>query len=197
MLMSLVLALLVGYALGSIDFAVIVARSQGVDIYREGSGNPGASNVMRTMGRRAAAAVLIGDAVKGLLAALAGQLLVGDSAGMAAAGFAAVVGHCFPVWHRFKGGKGVATSLGVFIVTLPWWLTLGLLAVWAAVVAATRKASLGSLIVMVAVVPGAWLARMQGEAIAWLTAIVVLVILRHRDNFTRLLAGEEHSVVAE
>lgn len=195
--MSLFLALAIGYVLGSIDFAVIVARSRGVDIYAEGSGNPGASNVMRTMGRGAAALVLLGDALKGLVAAWAGHALVGDTTGMAAAGFAAVVGHCFPIWHRFKGGKGVATSLGAFVLTLPWWLTVSLLVVWSATVALTRKASLGSLLLMVLVVPGAWAAGLEGSAIAWLTATVVLVIVRHRENLARLRAGEEHAVVGE
>ncbi len=195
--MSLVLAMAIGYVLGSVDFAVIVARSRGVDIYSEGSGNPGASNVMRTMGRGAAITVLVGDALKGLAAAWIGLAIIGDATGAAAAGFAAVVGHCFPIWHRFKGGKGVATSLGVFIIVLPWWLTLALLALWAVIVGATRKASLGSLLVMVAVIPGSWLAGVEGAAIGWLTAVVVLVVVRHRGNLARLRAGEERAVVSE
>lgn len=195
--MSLLLALLAGYLIGSVDFAVIVSRARGVDIYSEGSGNPGASNVMRTLGRGAAAIVLAGDALKGVAAAWIGLALGGDTATAAAAGFAAVVGHCFPIWHRFRGGKGVATSLGVFIIVLPWWLTLALLVGWAIVVGLTRKASLGSLIVMVSVVPVAWAAGVEGAAVGWLTAIVVLVVIRHRENLARLRAGEEHAVVGE
>lgn len=194
--MSLLLALLIGYVVGSVDFAVIVARSRGVDIYAEGSGNPGASNVMRTIGKGAAAAVLVGDALKGVVAAGIGLALVGDLTGAAAGGFASVVGHCFPVLHRFKGGKGVATSIGSFIVVLGWW-SLALVALWGAVVGVTRKASLGSLLVMVGVVPIALLAGLEGAAIAWLTATVVLVVVRHRENLARLRAGEEHAVVAE
>lgn len=194
--MSLLSALLIGYVLGSVDFAVIVARSRGVDIYAEGSGNPGASNVMRTIGRGAAAAVLIGDALKGVVAAGIGLALTGDLTGAAAGGFAAVVGHCFPVLHRFKGGKGVATSIGVFVIALGWW-SLILVALWGTVVAVTRKASLGSLLVMVAVAPIAWLTGLEVSAIAWLTATVLLVIVRHRENLARLRAGEERAVVSE
>lgn len=194
--MSLLLALVIGYVLGSVDFAVIVSRSRGVDIYREGSGNPGASNVMRTLGRSAAALVLVGDALKGVVAAGIGLAVVGDLTGAAAGGFAAVVGHCFPVLHRFKGGKGVATSLGVYVMVLGWW-SLALLAAWGFVVGITRKASLGSLLVMIAAVPTGWLIGLDGSALAWLTATVLLVIVRHRDNLARLRAGEEHAVVAE
>lgn len=194
--MSLLFALLIGYVLGSVDFAVIVARSRGVDIYAEGSGNPGASNVMRTLGKGPAAVVLIGDALKGVVAAGVGLALTGNLSGAAAGGFAAVVGHCFPVLHRFKGGKGVATSIGTYVLVLGWW-SLVLVGLWAAVVGATRKASLGSLLVMVAVVPTAWLIGLEGSAIAWLTASVVLVIIRHRDNLARLRAGEERAVVSE
>lgn len=195
--MQLLLVLVIGYVLGSVDFAVVVARSRGIDIYAEGSGNPGASNVMRTLGRGPAALVLIGDALKGIVAAGIGLAIVGDVNGAAAGGLAAVVGHCFPVLHRFKGGKGVATSLGVFVMVLPWWLTLVLLAGWALIVGLTRKASLGSLVIMAAVVPAAWLAEVPGAAVGWLTAIVVLVIARHRENLARLRAGEEHAVVGE
>lgn len=195
--MTWLLVVLAGYLIGSVDFAVIVSKARGVDIYAEGSGNPGASNVMRTMGRGAAAVVLLGDGLKGVIAAWVGFAFFDGVVAAAAAGFAAVVGHCFPIWHRFKGGKGVATSLGVFVVVLPWWLTIALLAGWALIVGLTRKASLGSLLVMVAVVPAAWLAGAEGAAIGWLTALVVLVIVRHRENLARLRAGEEHAVVSE
>ncbi len=194
--MSLLFALAIGYVVGSVDFAVIVSRARGVDIYAEGSGNPGASNVMRTIGKGAAALVLIGDAVKGIAAAAIGLALVGDLAGAAAGGFAAVLGHCFPVLHRFKGGKGVATSIGAFIIVFGWW-SLAMIALWGAIVALTRKASLGSLLVMGAVVPAAWLIGLAGSTLAWLAAIVVLVFVRHRGNLARLLAGEERAVVAE
>ena len=103
-----------GYLLGSIDFGVIASRLAGVDIYSSGSGNPGASNVLRAMGRRAAAGVLLGDLAKGVAAAAVGGFAGGELVGYAA-GFAAVVGHCFPVWHRFRGGKGVSTAGGMFL----------------------------------------------------------------------------------
>ena len=105
-------AIVAGYLLGSVDFGVIVPRLLGVDIYGTGSGNPGATNVLRTMGRKEAALVLLGDLAKGVGAAALGSWAGGPVIGFAA-GLAAVVGHCFPVWHRFKGGKGVAAAGGM------------------------------------------------------------------------------------
>ena len=110
--MTSFLAIAIGYLVGSIDFGVIVPRLMGIDIYEHGSGNPGTSNVFRTLGKKAASVVLLGDLAKGLTAAAVGDLMAGETIGFAA-GCAAVVGHVFPVWHRFKGGRGVATAIGV------------------------------------------------------------------------------------
>ena len=136
-------AVAAGYLLGSVDFGVIVPRVLGVDIYDTGSGNPGATNVLRTMGRKEAALVLLGDLAKGVGAAALGSWAGGPIVGFAA-GLAAVVGHCFPVWHRFKGGKGVAAAAGMVAWLEPWALLI-VLGVFVAVVTLTRKASLGSL----------------------------------------------------
>ena len=119
--LAIPLALMAAYVVGSIDFAVIVARMHGVDIHEAGSGNPGTSNVLRTLGRLPAAMVFIGDMLKGTVGAAMGMIASGVSNPMGpwafAAGFVAVVGHCYPIFHKFKGGKGVATGAGVLLFT--------------------------------------------------------------------------------
>jgi glycerol-3-phosphate acyltransferase PlsY len=177
------------YLLGSVDLGVIVPRLSGIDIYHVGSGNPGATNVLRQMGRRAAALVLLGDALKGFLAALAGDLVGGEALGFLA-GFAAVVGHCFPVWHRFRGGRGVATGAGVALWMVPL-LAVALLAAWAVVVLLARKASLASLVAVAAYVPGLVVFGVRGWALGWAIAVGVLIVARHVPNIRRLVAGEE------
>lgn len=190
-----------GYVIGSIDFAVLVGKLNGVDIYSVGSGNPGTSNVLRTMGKGAAVAVLIGDLLKGFGAALLGSLLAPDGAGLlegdglaTAAGFMAVVGHCYPIFHRFKGGKGVATGLGVLLWVNPI-VALGLAVAWAVLVKVTKVASIGSLVVVVAAIP---LLIWQGEprsALLWIGASLLLVVWRHKGNITRMMAGGDDKVV--
>lgn len=195
------IAVVVGYVLGSFDFAVLVARSRGVDIYEVGSGNPGTSNVARTLGKGAAAIVLVGDLMKGAIAAGIGLVLGGEPVdgwvtglGLAGiAGFAAVVGHCFPVLHRFRGGKGVATSIGVFLILDP--IVGGVLALlWAVIVATTRTASIASLATMTAAIPAFWLLASADPVPVWATAIAILVLVRHAPNIRRLIGREELSV---
>ena len=190
--MDHVAAVVLAYLIGSIDFGVIVPRAFGVDIYSRGSGNPGTSNVFRTMGKKAAGLVLLGDALKGLAAAGAADLWIGGPTAYAA-GFAAVAGHVFPVWHRFKGGKGVATAIGAAVWLEP---ALGLLLAvgWIAVVLVTKMASLGSLGAMMLYVPGAAVAGRRGVELWWTGATAVLVVAKHRSNIRRLLSGREHKV---
>ncbi len=186
------IALAIAYSLGSIDFGVIVPRLMGVDIYQHGSGNPGASNVMRTIGKRAGAAVMVGDAVKGAAAAAVGSWMVSDPIGFWC-GLAAVVGHVFPVWHRFRGGRGVATAIGVVLWLEPWF---GLILVtgWAATVATTKTASIASLGAMVVYVPGYALAGWRGWPLAAAALTAALVVARHAGNIQRLLGGREQTV---
>ncbi|HLT97217.1 MAG TPA: glycerol-3-phosphate 1-O-acyltransferase PlsY [Acidimicrobiia bacterium] len=189
------LALVAAYLIGSIDFAVVVARMHGVDIHQVGSGNPGTANVLRTLGRGPAIAVLVGDMMKGVLAAGMGMVAGGDPIGVwaFAAGLAAVVGHCYPIFHRFKGGKGVATAVGVVALTVPLAaLVMGV--VWGAIVGITRISALGSLGLSVAAVPLAIWRGVEGPAAVVLGVIFLLVIWRHRGNIRRLLAGEERTV---
>jgi glycerol-3-phosphate acyltransferase PlsY len=181
-----------GYLIGSVDFGVILPRLRGVDIYVKGSGNPGASNVLRSMGRGMAGAVVVGDLAKGFVAAMAGDLVVGEVVGFAA-GFAAVLGHCFPIWHRFHGGKGVSAAAGV-IVWLEPLAGVGFLVAWALIVAATKKASIASIIVAVSLVPVLAVFGHRGWALVWAGAIGLLVVIRHQANIRRLLDGSEFRV---
>ena len=199
MTLTIALALIAAYIVGSIDFAVIVARMHGVDIRQVGSGNPGASNVLRSIGRVPAAMVLIGDTLKGVIGAAMGMIGAGtvdfQSEWAFLAGLAAVVGHCYPVFHRFRGGKGVATGLGVLIFTIPW---VGLIVVttWIVLVKLTKMASISSLVVVAASIPLAIWQGVSGMSLTWLVAIVVLVIWRHRGNIKRVFTGEEQRVEA-
>lgn len=181
-------ALAFGYLLGSIPFGVIVTRLAGVgDVRRIGSGNIGATNVLRTGRKGLAAATLLGDALKGTVAvALAWQW--GPNAALLAA-LGAFVGHLFPVWLGFKGGKGVATYIGCLVALSPW-AALAFAAVWLALAAATRYASLSSLVAGVATPAVLWLfgERQMAEMFVLLT---LLLFFTHRANIGRLAAGTE------
>jgi len=191
--MTEALSLVVGYLLGSVDFGILVARSRGVDIHAAGSGNPGASNVARTLGRKAGALVMVGDLLKGLGAAAFGELVGGSELVGFAAGGLAVLGHCYPLWHRFKGGKGVATTMGVLWWTIPW-LGLGLSVMWAATIAATHVASLGSLAAVTLAVPAVWMWAEDRWSTAIMAAVSLLVVARHSNNIRRMLGGGEQTV---
>lgn len=183
------------YLVGSISFALIAARRKGVDLYAEGSGNPGATNVGRVIGRRAGRAVLLLDALKGAVPYGAARVLLGDEGAgawwAAGAGLAAVIGHCLPIWHRLRGGKGAATAAGVMLVGD---LVAGLAAVatYVALKKLTKRASVGSLagaLVGAAIV----VARGGGDAPVSVMAIAIAIVvwLRHADNLVRLARGEE------
>ena len=190
-------ALILAYLIGSLDFAVIVARLRGEDIYSMGSGNPGASNVLRSMGKAAGALVLLGDLAKGVAAAALGSVLGDHDSVAAGAGLAAVVGHCYPVFHRFRGGKGAATLAGMLLWVAPW-AGLGMVVAFAGIVAVWRIASVGSIAGAALATPVAvWVDSVRGWALGWLLAAVVLVMYRHRGNIARILRGAERKVVGE
>lgn len=201
MVWRLVAAAVTGYLIGGVDFAVIVGRLRGVDIYQVGSGNPGTSNVLRTMGKGAAAAVLAGDLLKGVVAAAMGAVLSGGGDGVFAfesvaglAGLAAVAGHCYPALHKFRGGKGVATAAGV-VLWLDPLVGLGLGLLWALLVWTTRTASIASLAAVVLVLPVLWLGGTTGWPLGWVGAIMTLVVWRHKPNIERMLGGGDRKVV--
>jgi glycerol-3-phosphate acyltransferase PlsY len=199
MTLTIALALVAAYVVGSIDFAVIVARMHGVDIHNVGSGNPGTSNVLRSIGRLPAAMVLVGDTLKGVIAAAMGMIAAGAADPMIhwafLAGLFAVVGHCYPVFHRFKGGKGVATGLGVLFFTMPL-VGLVILLTWLVLVQITKTASISSMVVLGLSIP---LALWQGAAgldLMWLVATITLIVWRHRSNLGRVIKGSEKKVSA-
>jgi glycerol-3-phosphate acyltransferase PlsY len=193
--MTLALAAVLGYLLGSIPFGVLIARALGLgDLRSIGSGNIGATNVLRTGNKAAAAATLVLDAAKGAVAVLAARALAGETAATVA-GFAAFLGHCFPVWLGFRGGKGVATFLGLTIA-LAWPAGLAACATWLATAAAFRFSSLAAL-VAAASVP-AWLALFgRPDAVLFGLALAGLVFARHHANVRRLLAGTEPRIGTE
>jgi len=191
------LALVLAYLIGSVDFAVVVARMHGVNIHEVGSGNPGASNVMRALGKGPAVMVFVGDALKGVIAAAIGTLLTGASSPISpwvfAAGLAAVFGHCYPIYHRFRGGKGVATGGGVVFFTMPLAGVI-LTVVWITVARLTRVASIASLTVLVTTLPLALWQGVRGMALVLLGAMLSLVVYRHRGNISRILRRSEQTV---
>ena len=180
---------LLGYVLGSVAFGPVVARIMGLgDLRGVGSGNIGATNVLRTGSKLAAALTLLLDGAKGALAVGLGWALAGQDAAQAA-GLAAFLGHLFPVFLAFRGGKGVATWLGVALA-LAWPVGLAACALWAAVFALTRISSLSALVAagaapLVALVTG------QGGALVLLIAMAALIFWSHRSNIARLIAGTE------
>lgn len=187
-------SIVAAYLIGSVDFAVVVARRMGVDIYEHGSGNPGTSNVFRTLGKKAAGLVLLGDALKGVLATAVGAIAINETVGFACA-LAATLGHVAPIWHRFRGGRGVATAIGGVIWLEPL-LGLLLAVAWLAVVLATKTASVASLGAMALYVPLYAVAGQTGWHLVLAALTAGLVVWRHKDNIRRILSRRENRVVS-
>ncbi len=184
------LALLASYLAGSVPFGLLVARAAtGKDVRTVGSGNIGATNVARAAGRVPAAITLILDAVKGLLPVVLAARTVPEPWAPAACGFAAVLGHCFPPWLRFRGGKGVATGLGVALGLAPLAAVCGA-GVWLLLYKLLRISSVGSLAGVAAALLVA-AATSTGWSIAGLAAIAAVIVARHRQNLERLFHDEE------
>lgn len=187
--------LLAAYLAGSVSFAVIVSRVFGLpDPRRYGSGNPGATNVLRSGRKGAALLTLIGDGAKGWAAvALAQWLAPGHGYGDALVALAAVavfLGHLYPVFFRFEGGKGVATAAGILLALDPW-LALVVFAVWLVFALGSRVSSVGALAAAVATPPAGWWLLGAGPALVALLVIAALLAWRHRSNVGKLLAGTE------
>jgi glycerol-3-phosphate acyltransferase PlsY len=185
-----VIGFLVAYLIGSIPFGLILTRLlKAGDLRKIGSGNIGATNVLRTGRRGLALATLLLDALKGALAAWLAYRFFGPDMAVVA-GLGAVLGHCFPVWLGFRGGKGVATAAGVVLALTPVAFLI-VIAVFAAVVALSRYVSLGSIVAALAVIPIAW--GLGGAQAAQLYVLIALIILlKHAGNIRRLLRGEEN-----
>lgn len=185
------LALLIGYFLGSIPFGLILTAQAGLgDIRAIGSGNIGATNVLRTGNKTIAALTLVLDAGKGALAVLLADYVAGGLGAIAALG--AVLGHLFPAWLGFKGGKGVSTTIGV-LLALDWPIGLVFLATWLAVAMITRISSASALIAIALAPLVALVFGQPGEA-RFIALIALLVWAAHRDNVRRLYRGEESRI---
>jgi acyl phosphate:glycerol-3-phosphate acyltransferase len=184
-------ALVIGYLLGSIPFGVILTRMAGAgDLRQIGSGNIGATNVLRTGRKGLAAATLLLDALKGAAAVLIAEHFLGGNGVVAAA--AAFLGHCYPVWLRFNGGKGVATMLGLALA-LHWPIGLVYAAVWIGLLALFRISSLaGMLAAFSAPLAAAWFEKF--DLVLLLLALALIVLWKHRGNIERLIAGTEPRV---
>jgi len=185
----LIAAAVIGYLSGSVPYGLLLTRAAGLgDIRSIGSGNIGATNVLRTGNKKVAAATLLLDALKGAVPVLALAALWGRDAGLVA-GIAALLGHVFPVWLGFKGGKGVATGAGVLLAA-SWWIGILCALIWFGMAKLTRISSASALTAcacapVIALLAGDW--RLAG----FLLVVVAIIIWRHQDNIRRLLAGTE------
>jgi glycerol-3-phosphate acyltransferase PlsY len=187
-----IIALIVGYLLGSIPFGLLFTRLAGTqDIRSIGSGNIGATNVLRTGRYGLAAATLVADVLKGTAAVLLCARWFGHDAGLFA-GLGAFLGHLFPAWLRFKGGKGIATGLGI-LLAISWKVALIVAVIWIALAAAFRYSSLASLIAAVAAPVILWFLGMPSAALLFVT-LAALTFFMHRGNIGRLIQGTEGKI---
>jgi glycerol-3-phosphate acyltransferase PlsY len=189
------LSVLLGYLAGSVPFAFLLARRAGIDVRIAGSGNVGATNVLRTAGAWRGVLVMALDVAKGAAAVLVAGAATGAAPVVALTGAAAVVGHIYPVWLRFQGGKGVAVAAGVFSILAPAATAIAaslfLVTVWL-----TRYVSLGSVAATLALPPAAWLAGAPRAVVLAAAATGALILFRHRANLRRLYSGTEHRMGA-
>lgn len=192
---TLILWAVIGYGLGSIPFGMVLAKVMGLGNLREiGSGNIGATNVLRTGNKLAAALTLLLDGGKGAAAVLLARAFAGEDAVMLA-GFMAFVGHCYPVWLKFRGGKGVATFLGLWLA-LAWPVGIACCLTWLSAAALSRISSMGAL--AAAAASTAWAVALgYGDAFVPGILLTVLVFWRHRENIARLQTGTEPKIGAK
>jgi len=189
----MIAAIVTAYLIGSVPFALLLARRWGADLRLVGSGNLGATNVLRASGVKAGVLVALLDVSKGALSVILAERFAGAPAAPAAAGVAAVVGHIYPVWLRFRGGKGVATACGAFAIltpaALPAALSIFFVTVWA-----TKYVSLGSVLATMALPPLAYLLGSSTSAIAAACSAAAIIVFRHRSNLIRVRSGTERRI---
>lgn len=188
--MKEILLLIGAYLLGSVPTGLLLAKALGVNIRESGSGNIGATNVYRTVGRKLGIITLIGDCLKGLIPVLLAKSLGLPDVWVAAIGLAALLGHVFTIFLGFKGGKGVATALGVFLGTSPLSV-LAALVVFAAVLYTWRYVSLASIVAAALIPVMVWVIDGKQELVVMALSIAAVVIFRHKENIARLRAGTE------
>ncbi len=192
--MTYFLSAIAGYLIGSISSAVIVSRLMGLpDPRQEGSGNPGATNVLRLGNKLAAALTLIGDILKGAIPVLISASLTADPMAVALTGAGAFFGHLFPVFFGFKGGKGVATALGVFLAINPF-IALSLALTWLTIAIIFRFSSLAAIVSSASAPLWAWWFDSSGIYILLAFALAIILVWRHSENIKRLIAGTESKI---
>lgn len=190
-MLPLIGILVLAYLLGSIPFGLLVGKAKGVDIRKYGSGNIGTSNVGRILGKEAAIATLLGDGLKGLIPVLLARWLLGNTMWwLAATGIAAIAGHNWPVWLKFKGGKGVTTTYGAFL-GIAWLPALATILTWVVVTKITNKSSVAALISAPAEPIWAFLLGGSVPVIVFAGVTCALIYVRHISNIQRILAGTE------
>ena len=192
--MVLYLLPLAAYLLGSISSAIVISRAMGLtDPRTVGSKNPGATNVLRSGGKLAAALTLAGDILKGVAAVLIARLLTDDPLILASVAGAVFLGHLYPVWHGFKGGKGVATALGVWLALSPW-VGVALVATWLGMAVIFRYSSLAAIVASVTAPFFVWWLAPEPAYLVAMTVMSLLLLYRHRSNIRNLTAGRESRI---
>ncbi len=184
--------IVLSYFLGTLPSAIVVARSKGIDITTVGSGNPGASNVARALGTKYGALVFLIDAAKGAIPAILGLAANGD-AGAYICATAAILGHMFPITRKFRGGKGIATGAGMMLV-MHWYVLAYLFVSWLIIAKVTKKASVGSILLVPTIPIVLWLIGTPAWEILTIIAIGALIEIKHVPNIKRLLTGSEPPV---
>ncbi|WP_215842866.1 glycerol-3-phosphate 1-O-acyltransferase PlsY [Acidithiobacillus montserratensis] len=186
-----IICILGAYLIGSIATAILVGRAMGLgDPRQSGSGNPGATNILRMGGKKAAALTLFGDLIKGVIPIVIARSLGVDGWMLAAVALATFLGHLYPVYFGFRGGKGVATALGILLALLPL-MGLAVLGVWILIFAVTRVSSLAALLAAMSAAPIVFALSNQSSLRALVVLLVLLILWRHRSNIQRLLDGRE------
>lgn len=192
--MEYIVIIILGYFLGSIPFSFISSKYLGqIDIRKHGSGNPGSTNVYRVLGKKAGAFAFLGDFLKGLVAALIGKAILGSIDGGAICGMAAIIGHCYPVWIGFKGGKGVATTAGIILGLNPvLWVII--LTIQFGLIFATKYVSLASIVASSMLPIISLLLNLPTTFVIYTFFIGAFIVYRHKANLGRLIKGEENKI---
>ena len=188
-----IFAAVLGYLFGSIPFALLLTRPLGIDLRAAGSRNIGAANVLRTAGVAPAVAVMLLDGLKGAVAVLIARLMTGNLVVVTIAGLAAIVGHVYPAWLHFRGGKGVAASAGVFAMLAPYATAIAAV-VFVGTIVVTRFISAGSIAGALALAVAAAAGNAPAPVVVGAVLAAILVVHRHRDNVSRLIAGTERRI---
>jgi glycerol-3-phosphate acyltransferase PlsY len=191
--MHIVIAVTLGYLFGSIPFALLLTRPLGIDLRAAGSRNVGAANVLRTAGVVPAVAVMLLDGLKGAVAVLIARLMTGNLVVVMTAGLAAIVGHVYPAWLHFRGGKGVAASAGVFAMLAPYATAIAAV-VFVGTIVVTRFISAGSIAGALTLAVAAAAGNAPAPVVIGAVLAAILVVHRHRDNVSRLIAGTERRI---